>query len=98
MIVFIVINAVIAVAALILGVVVLRKERSNVAYQSFFIFVLGLSSSAAAKLFFQEDQNFLIFLLMWWGFELMALGVFSLVRASPGGEFNTLSAWSLVPW
>jgi signal transduction histidine kinase len=98
MIVFIVTNTVIAVAALILGVAVLRREWSNVAYQSFFIFVLGLSLSAAAKLFFQEDQNFLIFLLVWWGFELMALGVFSLVRASPDGEFNTLSAWSLVPW
>lgn len=97
-IVFIVLNTVIAFIAAALGVLVLRKEPGNITYQSFFIFASGIALSAGAKPFFQEDQNFLVFLLVWWGFEMMILGVFSLACVSSDGTLNKRCVWSLAPW
>jgi signal transduction histidine kinase len=96
--VLVVVNTVIAVAAVVFGLLVLRNEPKNVAYQSFFIFASGIALSAAAKPFFQEDKNFLVFLLVWWGFEIMVLGVFSLACVSSDGTLNGKCIWSLVPW
>lgn len=98
MIIFVAANTTIAVAALALGIVALYKEPKNTAYQSFFIFIVGIAMSAAAKPFFQEDRNFLVFLLVWWGFELMILGVFSLACVSSDGKFDRRSLWSLASW
>jgi len=98
MIFFVVINTAIATVAIILGAIVLNNGPRNVTYQSFFIFTAGLALSAAAKPFFQEDQNFLVFLLMWWGFEIMVLGVFSLARVAADGTLDKYSVRLLAPW
>jgi signal transduction histidine kinase/MFS family permease len=96
--VFMVVNTVIAITALIFGAFTLRHEPRNVAYQSFFIFTAGVALSASAKLFFQEDKNFLVFLFVWWGFDLMILGIFSLAGVSPDGKLQSWSVLPIVSW
>ncbi len=98
MMVYAITNTAIAAVALGLGALVLSQKSDDAAYQSFFLFATGVALSAVAKPFFWEDEHFLAILFVWWGFEIMVLGVFSMVHVFPGGRLNRQFLWSLAPW
>lgn len=98
MTIFIVTSAAIAIVALILGVLVLSRDPRNAAYQSFFLFAVGVALSSAAKPFFREGDDFLAVLFVWWGSEATVLGSFFLVHVLPDGQMNRRFIWFLAPW
>ena len=98
MAIFVMADIIIATIALGIGILVLAGNFKSASNQSFFLFAVGISLSAIAKLLFWETEIFFWLLFASWGFEMIILGMLCLGFVPPDGKLGKRFLWSLGPW